>query len=141
MFRVTLALLTLLCLLSGVARADVAVFARISLSDQRMRLYVYGERIGNWPVSTGLRGYRTPTGSYRPYFLSRNHRSSKYEDAPMPYSVFFRGDYAIHGTYDVRRLGRPASHGCIRLAPRNAARFFQLIQQFGKRRTRIVITR
>ncbi len=67
------------------------------------------------------------------------HYSSKYENAPMPHSVFFRGGYAVHGTDHVRSLGRPVSHGCIRLAPRNAATLYHLIRQHGLRATRIII--
>lgn len=50
----------------------------------------------------------------------------------MPHAVFFHGGYAIHGTLEVKRLGRPVSHGCVRLAPRNAKTLFNLIQQVGK---------
>jgi lipoprotein-anchoring transpeptidase ErfK/SrfK len=57
----------------------------------------------------------------------------------MPHSIFFLGGYAIHGTGYVRSLGRPASHGCIRLAPGNAARLYSLVRQHGNRGTRIVI--
>ena len=57
----------------------------------------------------------------------------------MPHSIFFKGGYAIHGTGYVRYLGRPASHGCIRLAPGNAARLFSLVRQHGFRDVRIVI--
>lgn len=111
----------------------------IDVSEQSMRVYERGRRIAIWPVSTGRRGYRTPRGSFRPTWLSRNHRSRKYNDAPMPFSVFFHGGYAIHGTDAVSRLGRPASHGCIRLAPRNAERLFELVRRYGKQRVRIRI--
>jgi lipoprotein-anchoring transpeptidase ErfK/SrfK len=59
----------------------------------------------------------------------------------MPYAVFFNGGYAIHATYDIKRLGRPASHGCVRLHPNNAAEFFALTREHGLKNTRIVITR
>ncbi len=104
-----------------------------------MHVYVDGELYYVWPVSTGRRGYSTPTGSYRPYSLDRYHRSSRYEDAPMPYSIFYRGGYAIHGTYSVRRLGSPASHGCVRLHMSNARELFELVRSYGKGATRIVI--
>jgi lipoprotein-anchoring transpeptidase ErfK/SrfK len=71
----------------------------------------------DWRVSTARSGYRTPRGTYRPYLLLRTHYSHKYDMSPMPYSIFFAGGYAIHGTYSTASLGRPASHGCIRLAP------------------------
>ena len=80
-------------------------------------------------------------GNYRAYWASRHHRSRKYDNAPMPYAIFFNGGYAVHATYDLKRLGRPASHGCIRLHPKNAAVFFSLAQRYGLRNTKVVITR
>jgi lipoprotein-anchoring transpeptidase ErfK/SrfK len=67
------------------------------------------------------------------------HYSRKYHNSPMPWSVFFKGGYAIHGTNAIRRLGRPASHGCIRVHPRNAKKLYQLIKRYGKQNTRIII--
>jgi lipoprotein-anchoring transpeptidase ErfK/SrfK len=69
------------------------------------------------------------------------HYSSKYENSPMPHSIFFHGGYAIHGTNYVKRLGSPASHGCVRLHPSNAARLFSLVRQVGMKNTVIRITR
>ena len=121
--------------------ASASVKVRIDLSSQRMHVYVHGRLRHVWRVSTGRRGYRTPTGVYRPKRLERRWYSRKYYNSPMPHSIFFRGGYAIHGTYQTRRLGRTASHGCVRLAPRNAARLFSLVRRHGSRRTRIAITR
>ncbi len=115
--------------------------ARIDLSDQRMRVYVNGRQAHSWPVSTARRGYRTPVGTFRPGRMHKRYFSKKYHGAPMPHSVFFHGGYAIHGTDQIRNLGRPASHGCIRLHPDNARRLFGMIRQTGKRNARIVITR
>ena len=61
--------------------------------------------------------------------------------SPMPYSIFFYGGYAIHGTNYVKALGRPASHGCVRLHPSNAAALYSLVKQHGPGNTKIVITR
>lgn len=118
-----------------------SLVARIDISSQTMTVSQNGVVKYRWKVSTARKGYVTPTGSWSAKWLSRHHRSRKYDNAPMPYSVFFHGGYAIHGTYDVKRLGRPASHGCIRLAPQNAAAFFSMVQRNGNRNTRIVITR
>ena len=85
----------------------------------------------DWRVSTARSGYRTPRGTYRPYMLQRTHFSHKYHMSPMPYSIFFAGGYAIHGTYSTGSLGRPASHGCIRLAPGNAALLYHMVQAEG----------
>jgi lipoprotein-anchoring transpeptidase ErfK/SrfK len=98
-----------------------------------------GRVIHTWRVSTARKGYSTPRGNYRPTRLHRMWYSRKYDMSPMPYSVFFRGGYAIHGTGYVKQLGRPASHGCVRLATGNAALFYSLVKQAGRKNTRIVL--
>src|SRR5215208_6821916 len=122
---------------AGPAVADVR--ASIDLSAQAMTVTVDGLHYATWRVSTARRGYHTPIGSFRPYLLKRMHYSSKYENSPMPYSIFFRGGYAIHGTGYVKSLGRPVSHGCVRLHPRNAATLYRLVRSYGMSSTRIVI--
>ena len=128
-------------LLVSTVGARASVDAEIDLSSQRMIVTIDGAYYATWPVSTARRGYVTPVGSFRPYLLRRMHYSSKYENAPMPHSVFFRGDYAIHGTDYVKSLGRPASHGCIRLRPENAAELYTLVLQHGFDHTSIRIRR
>ena len=117
------------------------VVARVDLSSQQMTVYVDGRPRYDWNVSTARRGYRTPVGSYRPTRMHKMWYSRKYDLAPMPNAVFFHGGYAIHGTPHVRSLGRPASHGCIRLAPAHARTLYQLISQRGMKNARVVITR
>jgi len=107
------------------------VVARVDISDQTMHVYVDNQLRYIWWVSTGVDGHRTPTGSWNAYWLSPNHRSSLYGNAPMPWSVFFNGNYAVHGTTAVDNLGQPASHGCIRLHPDHAEIFFGLTETFG----------
>jgi lipoprotein-anchoring transpeptidase ErfK/SrfK len=121
--------------------AFASLVAQIDLSSQRMHVYVNGKPAYTWKVSTARPGYRTPTGTYKPYNLVRYHRSTIYNGSPMPYSIFFKGGYAIHGSYETKHLGRPASHGCIRLHPSNAARLYALVQRHGKSNTTIRITR
>ncbi len=111
-------------------QAQARVFIKIDLSSQTMHVQSE-EGSFAWPISTARSGYRTPRGSYRPYLLLRMHYSRKYHMSPMPYSIFFAGGYAIHGTYETRWLGRPASHGCVRLAPGNAALLFHMVQREG----------
>ena len=123
----------------GAAAAQASVLVTVDRDDQLMRVYIEGDLVYVWPVSTGRMGYRTPSGRYRPTTLSRMHYSSKYDNAPMPYAIFFRGGYAIHGTAAVSRLGREASHGCIRLHNSNARELFRMIQDYGSGATRIVI--
>lgn len=116
-----------------------ALEARIDISTQRMTVTKHGRVLYTWPVSTARSGYVTPRGAYRPYRMHRMWYSRKYDMSPMPYSVFFRGGYAVHGTNYVKQLGRPASHGCVRLATANAATFYSLVKQYGAGNTRIVV--
>lgn len=128
--------------ISAPGQAEAAsVVAKVDLSSQRMRVYVNGRLRHTWKVSTGRGRYATPRGSYTAKHLSRHHRSRKYNNAPMPYSIFFRGGYAVHGTNHIRALGRRASHGCVRLHPRNASRLFSLVRRNGLRNSRVVIVR
>jgi lipoprotein-anchoring transpeptidase ErfK/SrfK len=117
------------------------ITARISISSQTMTVTKNGFVVHRWKVSTARNGYVTPTGSWSAKWLSRDHRSRKYDKAPMPFAVFFNGGYAVHATFDLKRLGRPASHGCVRLHPDNAAQFFSLARQAGLANTRVIITR
>jgi lipoprotein-anchoring transpeptidase ErfK/SrfK len=123
--------------LPGIASATV--LAKIDISSQRMNVFIDGELAYSWAISSARKGYVTPRGSYRPTALKRMHYSRKYDNSPMPHSIFFRGGYAIHGTGYVKQLGRPASHGCIRLHPSNAATLFSLVRSYGAKNTRIVI--
>jgi len=120
------------------ASADVRV--RIDKSSQVMTVWVDGYAQYQWPVSTAKRGYYTPTGSWRPFRLEPTWYSRKYDNAPMPSSIFFTGGYAIHGTTYVSQLGRPASRGCVRLHPANARLLFSLVRSHGMRNTRVTIT-
>ena len=127
-------------LVFGISAAQASIRVKVDISSQRMHVYVNGGLRHVWKVSTGKRGYRTPTGSFRPTRLERSWYSRKYNWSPMPHSIFFIGGVAIHGSNYVRQLGRPASHGCVRLARGNAARLFNLVRRHGARRTRIVVT-
>lgn len=111
----------------------------VDISDQRLTLLVDGAQIARWRVSTGRRGHYTPTGVFTPFFLSRHHRSSIYNNAPMPYSVFFNGNIAIHGTNMVSQLGRRASHGCVRLHPSHARQLFDLVRRRGRDKVMIAV--
>ena len=115
--------------------------AKVDLSSQTMTVTHGGVVKYRWKVSTARRGKVTPTGSWSAKWLSRHHRSSRYNNAPMPYSIFYSGNFAVHGTNQVKALGRPASSGCIRLHPSNAAKLFALVQREGLRNTRIVVHR
>lgn len=130
----------LLLQLSAAGASAATLVAQVSIGDQTMTVSENGFVKYRWKVSTARRGYVTPVGSWSAKWLSRDHRSKKYDDAPMPYAVFFNGGYAVHATFDLKRLGRPASHGCVRLHPENAAQFFTMTRQAGLANTRVVIT-
>lgn len=109
--------------------AQAGVIVTVDKSTQELTVEVDGVAQYRWPVSTGRWGYNTPNGTYRPQRLERQWYSRKYDWSPMPHSIFFAGGYAIHGSYEISRLGRPASHGCIRLHPKNAAVLFDLVKR------------
>lgn len=111
----------------------------IDLSRQHMTIKERGVVVGSWPISSGRAEYRTPTGTFRPLWQSRMWYSKKYDNAPMPHAVFFNGGVAMHATQATGMLGRPASHGCIRQAPANAARTYALVTKHGYAHTRIVV--
>lgn len=115
------------------------ITAKINLSNQRMEVFRGDELLYNWKVSTARRGYRTPLGKYKPLYLVKMHYSRKYHNSPMPHSIFFNGGYAIHGTNSIGRLGKKASHGCVRLHPKNAQKLFTLVLEYGKKNTSIEI--
>ncbi len=120
---------TIIIMTAATAKASVSI--RVNLSSQSMQVTSgFGESY-TWPISSGRAGYSTPTGHYYSRRLERMHYSSKYENAPMPHSIFFRGGYAIHATYAIGHLGSPASHGCIRLSPQNAAKLFAMVKAEG----------
>ncbi len=126
-------------LVATASPAAAAVVVTIDKSTQRMSVAVDGMVRHVWLVSTGRRGFGTPSGVYRPQLLARRWFSRKYYNSPMPYAIFFHGGFAIHGSYEISRLGGPASHGCVRLHPANAAVLFGLVQSQGAGTTRIVI--
>ena len=105
---------------------------KVNISSQRLKVYKNKKLLYNWKISSGKRGYSTPRGRYRPQLLEKIHYSKKYHNAPMPYSIFFRGGYAFHGTKATHRLGRIASHGCVRLRTSNAKKLFYLVKKIGK---------
>ncbi|HZP78414.1 MAG TPA: L,D-transpeptidase family protein [Pseudolabrys sp.] len=128
------------CLLLGLsAQARASVLVTISKADQQMSVVVDGSERYRWPVSTGRPGYATPTGSFHPIRLEESWFSRRFDNAPMPHSVFFHYGYAVHGTMEESRLGRPVSHGCVRLSRVNAATLFDLVREQGFAQSRIVV--
>lgn len=139
MFKVFKSAIVALILLTPLAAHADAIVARVSVTDQTMWVYVDGQLRYEWPVSTARAGKITPRGEFTAQWLSRNHRSSRYNNAPMPFAIFYDGDYAIHGTDAISRLGRPASAGCVRLHPDNARVLFEMVYNVGTDNMRVVV--
>ena len=138
MLRCVVLLVACLVIATPVAAADVSIV--VDISDQHMRVSVDGEPTYSFDVSTGRKGYATPKGHYGVQRMYKKYNSKKYDWAPMPHAIFFYHGFAIHGTTHVSRLGRRASHGCVRLHPQHAAILFDLVQSRSKSSTRIVVS-
>ena len=122
--------------LAAPARANVMII--IDKSNQKMSVTVNGEQRYLWPVSTGRARYDTPSGDFQPFRMEKDHFSREWDDAPMPNSIFFtKIGHAIHGTFEARNLGRPVSHGCVRLSMQNAATLYALVKEEGVFNTRV----
>ena len=126
---------------AAVTAADASVLINIDKARQKMTVRIDGTLKYTWPVSTGKAGYATPSGSFTIFRMEKKYASKEWDNAPMPNTMFFtpQGN-AIHGTYSVGNLGRPVSHGCVRLAPQNAAKLFSLVQAQGMFGAQVVIT-
>jgi hypothetical protein len=122
------------------AKSAGAILITIDKSKQRMTVFLDGVEKYVWPVSTGQAGYSTPSGTYTATSMNEIWYSKEWDNAPMPHSIFFRKDgYAIHGTYEAKSLGRPASHGCVRLSRENAATLYALVKTIGLKNTEVVL--
>jgi L,D-transpeptidase catalytic domain len=120
------------------AHADLLI--EVDKSAQRMTVTVNGEQLYEWPVSTGGQGYDTPSGTFKPFRMEIDHYSEEWDNAPMPYSIFFTQEgHAIHGT-NHSSLGRPASHGCVRLSVKNAATLWALVKREKMVNTKVVLS-
>jgi hypothetical protein len=125
-------------MLGQAAYADLLI--QIDKSTQRMTVTVNGEQLYEWPVSTGADGYDTPSGTFKPFRMEIDHYSEEYDNAPMPYSIFFtQTGNAVHGTYEQRNLGRAVSHGCVRLSVKNAATLWGLVKREKMANTNVVL--
>jgi len=134
-------LVSLVMLTLTAATADAKILITVDKATQQMTVEVDGVTRWQWPVSTGRRGYATPSGSYTAFRMEEDHYSKEFDDAPMPHSIFFtKRGHAIHGSYETRRIGTPASSGCVRLHPDNAAKLFALVAQRGVTTATVVIT-
>ncbi len=137
MTRVLVAIIMVLASFGAGSAVAKTLVADVDLANQRLTVIYKGEALAEWKVSTGRAGYRTPPGTFRPQRMYRDYYSKQYDGAPMPNAVFYDAGYAIHGSYDTGSLGRPASHGCIRLHPADAEKFFDLVVTVGAENTAI----
>lgn len=133
---------------SGCKEKECLVFAEIIKSKQILYLYLDGSLIDSFAVSTGMPKFETPAMSVRPGGpLFTKYQSKKFPGGNyrglgnMPYALFIRGGYAIHGTTigNFKKLGTKASHGCVRLHPVNAKIFYELVKRIGIKYTWVTI--
>jgi len=130
-----------LAAMSAASPAQADLLITIDKTQQRMIVAKDDVPLYNWPVSTGQRNFDTPVGVFKPFRMEADHYSREWDDAPMPHSIFFTQiGHAIHGSFDVKRLGRPASHGCVRLHPDNAEILYRLVRAEKMANTRVVLT-
>lgn len=129
-------------------QTNCPIFVDIDKSTQTARLYLDGRYVDQYLVSTGRSGYETPNFNKR--FDGRiyeRYDSSKYPGGDymglgnMPYAMFISGGIALHGTPEGnwRRLGRPASHGCIRMHPDHARYINGLLRQIGVKNSWVTV--
>jgi hypothetical protein len=138
--RMMIVLLVLLLGGFGAAPAAASLLISVNKTTQRMAVSLNGRPLWVWPVSTGRASYDTPSGRFTPFRLEQEHYSREWDEAPMPHAIFFTRDgHAIHGTTELRKLGRRASHGCVRLSQANAARLFALVRKHGLGNTRVAV--
>jgi len=113
------------------AAAEAKVQISVDLSTQTIDVQASNGESYSWPISSARAGYVTPRGVYSANSLQAMHYSKKYHNSPMPHSIFFHGGFAIHGTYETASLGRPASHGCVRISTAHAAKLYSLVRAEG----------
>ena len=122
-------------------QAAHTMLINIDKSTQHMTVYVDGVQKYDWPVSTGKRGYSTPSGNFTTTSMNEIWYSKEWDNAPMPHAIFFMKDgHAIHGSYEMKHLGKPASHGCVRISPQNATVLYDLVKKTGLENTQVVLS-
>ena len=136
--RVSLLMAAFVGFATSPAIADIKI--TVDKAAQTLTVVRDGEVLHKWPVSTGRVGRFTPDGTYQAFRMEKDHYSREFDDAPMPHSIFFtKRGHAIHGSLETGKLGRPASSGCVRLAPENAKVLFDLVTAEGVLKTKVTI--
>jgi len=117
-----------------------SILINIDKTKQQMTVFLDGVESYNWPVSTGKAGYSTPSGTFTALSMNEVWYSKEWDNAPMPHAIFFMKDgHAIHGSYEVKHLGKAASHGCVRISPENATTLYSLVEKTGLKNTQVVL--
>jgi lipoprotein-anchoring transpeptidase ErfK/SrfK len=125
----------------GTKETGSSILIAIDKAKQKMTVSIDGVQQYEWPVSTGRAGYSTPSGNYTPTSMNEVWYSREWDNAPMPHAIFFMKDgHAIHGSYEVKTLGKPVSHGCVRISPKNAATLYALVRKNGLKNTQVALT-
>jgi lipoprotein-anchoring transpeptidase ErfK/SrfK len=120
--------------------AALTILINIDKSKQRMTVLLDGVQTYDWPVSTGKAGYSTPSGTFTALSMNKVWYSKEWDNAPMPHAIFFMKDgHAIHGSYEVKHLGKAVSHGCVRISPQNATTLYALVEKSGLKNTQVVL--
>ena len=123
------------------SKTGSAILINIDKAKQRMTVFLDGIQKYEWPVSSGRAGYSTPSGTYTATSMNEIWYSKEWDNSPMPHSIFFMKDgHAIHGSYEVKNLGKPVSHGCVRISPENATILYALVKENGLANTQVVLT-
>ena len=138
--RVRVPVLAVLATAVAISPALADLKITVDKTAQTLTVARDGQVLHTWPVSTGRTGHFTPAGDFRAFRMEKDHFSKEFDDAPMPHSIFFteRG-HAIHGSFETKKLGRPASSGCVRLAPENAKTLFEMVQAEGVLKTKVEV--
>ena len=133
---------------NGCERSTCHIYALVNKSHQTLELYIDGVLTYTWATSTARKGYVTPDFDRHPdgriydHWMSQTFPGGDYKGlGNMPYAVFIQGGFAIHGVPqgEWRDLGKPASHGCVRIHPDNAFIFNRLVRSAGVQNTWITV--
>lgn len=130
-----------LLVLGQPAHASPKLTILVSIDNERMDVEEDGVVTNRFTVSTARPPRQTITGTFEPFKMYVHHISGEFKEQ-MPHSIFFgpwRRGFAIHGTEDEAELGKPVSHGCVRLSRKNAGTLYALVVRYGMKHTRIII--
>ncbi|MEM7716591.1 MAG: L,D-transpeptidase [Cyanobacteria bacterium P01_A01_bin.68] len=99
---------------------------QVDLSEQRLITWEGNKPVFGVIVSTGKKDTPTPTGVFNVYTKLEKTRmkGEGYDRENVPYTMYYQGDYGIHGAYWHKSFGTPVSRGCVNVAPNHAKKIF-----------------